>query len=201
MGEYTQETTYKYVGRGAGEFGIVQVPGPSRNYCLCLIPLLLLLLIPFLFLMSSGTTTTPPPPPTTTMRPAPPPPPPTLPPTTPKPAPPPPPPTTFAPTTTHCPIDCNAGYNDLGPMQWVKGWSAAKKLYCCRTVQRGCPSQLPPPSGLPPSGEPPEPDTFQYDCNAGYHDCYHCLVLQWSPSKLNFCCKTANKGCKWNTKA
>merc|ERR1712113_980810 len=108
-------------------------------------------------------------------------------------------PTTTHRTTTKCPFDCNAGYNDLGPMQWVKGWSGAKKVFCCRTVHRGCPSELPPPSGLPPSGVPPVPDTFQYDCNAGYHACFHCLVQQWSPAKLSYCCKTANKGCKWNT--
>jgi len=104
-------------------------------------------------------------------------------------------------TTTKCPFDCTAGYNDLGPLQWVKGWSGEKKLYCCRTAHRGCPSELPPPSGLPPSGLPPVADTFQYDCNAGYHPCFECLVRQWSPAKLSYCCKTANKGCKWNTPA
>merc|ERR1712087_1006321 len=54
-------------------------------------------------------------------------------------------------TTSPCPFDCNQGYNEW-PLQWVKGWSAAKKLFCCRTMQRGCPSELPPPSGLPPNG-------------------------------------------------
>merc|ERR1719352_128591 len=116
------------------------------------------------------------------------------------PTPPPPPPPPKPVTTTHCPFDCNAGYKDLGEHQWVKGWSAAKKLYCCKTVAKGCPSELPPPSGLPPSGEPPVADTFKYDCSAGYHDCYHCLIQQWSPMKLNYCCKTENRGCKWNTK-
>merc|ERR1719387_1538911 len=147
----------------------------------------------------------PPPPPPPTLPPPPPPPPTTLPPPPPTlPPPPPPPPPTLPPpppTTTHCPFDCNAGYNDLGPLQWVKGWSGAKKVYCCQTVQKGCPSELPPPSGLPPSGAAPEPDNFQFDCNAGYHECYHCLVLQWSPAKLQYCCKTENKGCKWNTTA
>ena len=103
--------------------------------------------------------------------------------------------TTAMSTTSPCPIDCNAGYNDLDPLQWVRGWSGEKKLYCCRTAHRGCPSELPPPSGLPPSGLPPVADTFQYDCNAGYHPCFECLVRQWSPAKLTYCCKTANKGC------
>merc|ERR1712187_488208 len=67
------------------------------------------------------------------------------------------PPTTTQPkpTTSKCPIDCNAGYKDLGPFQW--------------------------------------------DCNAGYHNCYHCLKLSWSPAKMQYCCKTENKGCKCNT--
>merc|ERR1712018_386987 len=56
-------------------------------------------------------------------------------------------------TTSPCPFDCTQGYNEW-PLQWVKGWSAAKKLFCCRTAQRGCPSELPPPSGLPPSVSP-----------------------------------------------
>lgn len=234
MGDYKQETTYKYVGTGAGEYGVLWVPTARRNYCVCIcLPVLVLLLLcPLLYYLYSSSShpitiyhcnggvetwgpakkawcckhtgigcaqPAPPPPP---LPPAPPPPPPTPP---PRPAPPPPPPPasppTLLPTTTHCPFDCSAGYDDLDEFQWVKGWSGAKKLYCCKTVQKGCPSQLPPPSGLPPSGEPAEPDDFHYDCDAGYHDCYHCLVLQWSASKLDYCCKNQNKGCKWNTHA
>jgi hypothetical protein len=26
------------------------------------------------------------------------------------------------------------------------------------------------------------------------------LQRQWSPNKLEYCCKNQNKGCKWNTK-
>merc|ERR1712056_13782 len=54
------------------------------------------------------------------------------------------------------------GYDEW-PMQWVKGWGGAKKVYCCKTVGRGCPSELPPPSGAPPSGLPAAPDTGPYD--------------------------------------
>jgi hypothetical protein len=99
-------------------------------------------------------------------------------------------------TTTPCPIDCNAGYNDIDPLQWVRGWSGQKKLYCCKTANKGCPSELPPPSGLPPSGEPPEPDSHVYDCDAGYHHCMHCLVESWSPKKIDYCCKNFHKGCR-----
>merc|ERR1712037_503077 len=103
-------------------------------------------------------------------------------------------------TTTHCPFDCNAGHGDLAPTQWVKGWSGEKKIFCCRTAQRGCPSELPPPSGLPPSGAPPLPDQGPYDCNAGYHPCYACLKRQWSPTKLQWCCTHDNKGCEGNSR-
>merc|ERR1712151_107805 len=109
-------------------------------------------------------------------------------------------PTTPVSTTTPCPIDCYAGYDDIDPLQWVRGWSGQKKLYCCRTANRGCPSELPPPSGLPPevlpSDVPPAMDTQVYDCEAGYHHCMHCLVEAWSPNKLDYCCKNFHKGCK-----
>ncbi|CAK0831338.1 unnamed protein product [Prorocentrum cordatum] len=60
-GDYVQETTYKYVGMGAGEFGAVRIPGRGPNFCLiCLVPLgLSLLLLPLLlFAISPGSTTT-----------------------------------------------------------------------------------------------------------------------------------------------
>jgi len=125
-------------------------------------------------------------------------------PTTPKPPPAPVAPAPVAPvpvpmpvsTTSPCPIDCNAGYNDLDPLQWVRGWSGEKKLYCCKTANKGCPSELPPPSGLPPSGAPPEADKNVYDCDAGYHHCMHCLVESWSPAKIDYCCTNFHKGCR-----
>merc|ERR1712113_888952 len=147
--------------------------------------------------MGQGCPTTPPPapppPPTPIIIPSPPAPPPPMPAPAPAPAP--------APmpiiSTSSCPFDCNAGYDEW-PMQWVKGWAGAKKLYCCKTVGRGCPSELPPPSGAPPSGLPAEPDTGPYDCEAGYHPCYTCLEKHWSANKLNWCCQKKGKGCKSN---
>merc|ERR1712151_354156 len=100
--------------------------------------------------------------------------------------------------TSSCPYDCNAGYDEW-PMQWVKGWGGAKKIYCCKTAHRGCPSELPPPSGAPPSGVPAAPDQGPYDCVAGYHPCYSCLVKHWSANKLDWCCEKKDKGCKSNT--
>merc|ERR1719412_1079951 len=247
-GDYKQETTYKYVGQGAGDFEMVAVPTNFRsNMCVCVIPLLLLLLLlPLLFwllpqLSTEPTTTLPPmpvptpAPPVTTSEPyncksqglwsfdkkgyccknygvgCP-----TTPPPTPAPRPPPPPPPPPRPVvrapapalpapvivspTSPCPFDCNAGYNEW-PMQWVKGWTGAKKIFCCKTVGRGCATELPPPSGLPPSGLPGEADTGPFDCNAGYHPCFHCLKQQWSPTKLAWCCTNKNKGCQSNTPA
>jgi len=207
-GDYVQQTTYRYIGGGAGEFAAISVPATSGRLC-CLITISLLLLLPLLLLLLQPSTTI------TTTAPEPPP----LPTTTascsgdestwsisqrlrccntvgkgcphPRPHPQPHP----LPSTTKCPFDCNAGYNDLGPTQWVKGWSGAKKIYCCKTANRGCPSQLPPPSGLPQDDIPGEPDTFQYDCNAGYHHCAGCLKKQWSPNKIRYCCTNEHKGC------
>merc|ERR1712157_111645 len=136
----------------------------------------------------------------TTPAPAPPPPPPPPPPPAPMPMPAPAPAPAPAPviTTSSCPFDCNAGYDEW-PMQWVKGWGGAKKVYCCKTAGRGCASELPPPSGIPPSGLPPAEDLGPYDCVAGYHPCYTCLEKHWSANKLNWCCQKKGKGCKSNT--
>merc|ERR1712194_719924 len=61
-GDYAQETTYRYVGAGAGEFGVLRIPGRGPNCCLCLIipGLLSLLLLPLLLfsLAPESTTTT-----------------------------------------------------------------------------------------------------------------------------------------------
>lgn len=118
-------------------------------------------------------------------------------PTAPPPPPPPAPPPLAPPalTTTPCPINCDEGYNDLDPLQWVRGWSGAKKIWCCKTAHRGCPSELPPPSGQPPSGLPPEPDTSIYDCDAGYHECMHCIREAWSQAKIDYCCREEHRAC------
>jgi len=229
-GSYVQETTYQYVGAGCGEMELVAAPKTNYciwiagSSVLLLLPLLLWLLFG-----SSTATTTPEPydcnaglsnfqmgwsvskktyccslyskgcaPAMAAPAPAPVP----LPVPVPVPAPAPAPAPVPAPvvTTSSCPYDCNAGYDEW-PQQWVKGWGGAKKLYCCQTVQKGCPSQLPPPSGEAPSGEPAAPDMGPYDCNAGYHPCYTCLVKHWSSNKLGWCCTQKNIGCQSNTPA
>jgi len=98
-------------------------------------------------------------------------------------------------TTTSCPFDCGADYDDW-PMQWVKGWSGAKKLYCCRTANRGCPDELPKQTNIPQANVPGEPDLGPYNCHAAYQSCYSCIVAHWSTLKINFCCREHNIGCK-----
>merc|ERR1712039_305184 len=56
------------------------------------------------------------------------------------------------------------------------------KAFCCRTQGKGCPPTAPPTTPGPATSLP-------YDCNAGYHGCYHCLLKQWSVSKLAWCCQ------------
>merc|ERR1712203_1239577 len=68
-------------------------------------------------------------------------------PTTPPPTPAPPPPPQAPPpppqsTTSPCPFDCNAGYQDLGPLQWVKGWSGAKKTVLLPDCSQGMPQSI-----------------------------------------------------------
>jgi len=57
-GEYVQETTYKYVGAGAGDFGVIPVAAQRPNICLWFIPLLCLLPLLLLLLRPTTTTTT-----------------------------------------------------------------------------------------------------------------------------------------------
>lgn len=103
-------------------------------------------------------------------------------------------------TTSSCPYDCNAGFDEW-PLQWVKGWGGGKKIYCCKVAQKGCPSDLPEPSGIPASGIPAAVDEGPYDCNAGYHPCYSCLLKHWSANKLAWCCREKHMGCKADTPA
>ncbi|CAK0825627.1 unnamed protein product [Prorocentrum cordatum] len=146
-GDYVQETTYRYVGMGAGEFGVVRIPGRGPSCCLLVIPLgLCLLLLPLLLFAlkkincgegdvvswdvpkkvycclheGKGCPTTPAAPSTMPM--------PVV--------------TTARSTTSPCPIDCNAGYNDLDPLQWVRGWSGEKKLYCCKSDLASYPQHM-----------------------------------------------------------
>ncbi|CAK0833878.1 unnamed protein product [Prorocentrum cordatum] len=112
-GDYVQETTYRYVGAGAGEFGVLHIPDVGPNSAV----------------LPHGEQ--------------------------------------GVPDHVHVAVP-HSGYNGLDPLQWVRGWSGEKKLYCCKTAQRGCPSELLAPSGLPPSGEPPAPDASVYDCDPRY---------------------------------
>lgn len=55
MGDYEQETTYRYVGYGAGSYGVVPIPtGRSRTFCCICVPLVVIVAIPLLFYMFSS---------------------------------------------------------------------------------------------------------------------------------------------------
>merc|ERR1711972_1126566 len=87
-GDYQAETTYKYVGKGAGEFEMVTVPTNIKpGYCYCVVAFALVAVVIYLLNPMAPTTTTTPPDivvPTTSGQDV---------------------------TTTSLPYDCNAGYH------------------------------------------------------------------------------------------
>lgn len=103
--------------------------------------------------------------------------------------------TLYPGTTSSCPYDCEMDYNDW-PMQWVKGWAGAKKLYCCKTANRGCPDQLPQQTDIPQDTVEGERDMGPYDCHAAYQSCYECVIRHWSTIKIEWCCTEKGIGCK-----
>eukprot|EP00930_Biecheleria_cincta_P100775 TRINITY_DN923_c0_g1_i10.p1 TRINITY_DN923_c0_g1~~TRINITY_DN923_c0_g1_i10.p1 ORF type:complete len:593 (+),score=99.63 TRINITY_DN923_c0_g1_i10:49-1779(+) len=74
--------------------------------------------------------------------------------------------------STSEPFDCEAGY-----WNWEKGWSIAKKHWCCDYKSRGCPRVT---TSLP------------FDCDAGLSN----WQQGWSISKKQWCCAHQNKGCE-----
>ena len=74
--------------------------------------------------------------------------------------------------STSEPFDCEAGY-----WNWEKGWSAAKKHWCCDFKSRGCPKVT---TSLP------------FDCDAGLSN----WQQGWSIPKKHWCCAHRNQGCE-----
>lgn len=65
-----------------------------------------------------------------------------------------------------------------------------RQIHCCDT-QGVC---------LPPPPPPPVTSTsIQFDCNADYILCNHCIALRWSLAKRRFCCRTTGRGCPTTT--
>jgi len=223
QGQYSQETTYKYVGCG-GDFDAVR---PRRDFT-CLITtcclLSLLLLIPLLLWLLSGTIST------glydcesgfmnwesawspaqqeyccttmgrgcTTTQPATFEPVPTQPPTPPPTMPPTPPPT--PPPTAPRPIAPPAPSGPVDPFNCAvdpeNTWKADKQAWCCRIHHRGCPQPIAPPVPLPmpvPMPVLPQP--------APPADPYNCAdgfsnwQAGWSVGKKEWCCRVHGKGC------
>lgn len=177
-GDWTEETTYRYVGMGAGEFRRAAVPqGGGSNVCCCilwLVPLVLCILaLPLLYFLLRGTsttstTTTTTPPILTSMPPAP-------------------------DLTTAPEYDCEKDDES--------DWSDAKQTWCCSHAEMGCPTPAPmpppPPPPLPPpppvldqapTETPPPETTTGADCLAGDPE-------SWDTDKRVQCCLAAGKGC------
>jgi hypothetical protein len=74
------------------------------------------------------------------------------------------------------PYDCKAGFAN-----WVKGWSARKKQWCCSTKHVGCDEAQAAPVTI----------TAPYDCNAAYAN----WANAWSPKKKDWCCTHKHMGC------
>lgn len=109
--------------------------------------------------------------------------------------------TTAATTTTY---DCANGDSE--------SWEVHKKVACCLSTGKGCPTVAPPPptsaTAAPPATAPPPPPppTTQqapspapskpYDCDAGLSN----WEAGWSPAKKDWCCANeAPKGCPVTT--
>jgi len=186
-GTFMQETSYKYVGHGRGDFRPIQTQRPSSlNACFCvglaLALALLLLIVVVIWIPRPPTTTTTP---LTTTR------------------------fgydctagyldwqslwsvdkqnfccehsgracqTTSRSSTTLPPrpyvYDCRAGEQN-----WQAGWSVSKKAYCCTHAGTGCPEQ-------PTTSAP-------YDCEAGFWN----WQKGWSDGKKVWCCQNERRGC------
>lgn len=200
--DYARQPNYQYLGRGAGKFGVQQVPTtPKSTKCWCMVlPIVLacLLLLPLSYcILQPGTKTI-----TTSLAPklraA------VLPKVTPIPHPfiPAFPPgvvpmshhsvapsspssphslpqlptaiATLSPKPTSGQFDCNAGYAN-----WAIGWSRIKKTWCCEHKHMGCTKSL------------PSTTHKVYDCSAGYINWQH----GWSKGKKDWCCKQEGRGC------
>ncbi|CAJ1363856.1 unnamed protein product, partial [Effrenium voratum] len=101
--------------------------------------------------------------------------------------------------------DCAAGFWNRD-----KGWSDAKKQYCCQHLDRGCEtSTTPPPYDCNAAfnnwqfawSEPKKLwccDHFEMGCtndNAGTYTCTDSLIDTWSMQKRMFCCQSQRIGC------
>mmetsp|Transcript_33911 Transcript_33911/g.66709 ORF Transcript_33911/g.66709 Transcript_33911/m.66709 type:complete len:353 (-) Transcript_33911:396-1454(-) len=78
----------------------------------------------------------------------------------------------FSRGCTQRPYDCHAGLDN-----WHSGWSDGKKAWCCNTERIGC--SVASTTSLP------------YDCNTGVDNWSH----GWSVNKKVWCCMNARRGC------
>lgn len=187
-GCYKQETTYKYVGEGAGEFDLMVANNPNRRpdclaYC-CLITtcLSLAILLPVVLFWAlrqftaashiEGHNSQ-----EVSMR-------------------------VKHGSSDVRKFDCDAGYD-----HWESKWSIEHKAWCCEHHKRGCfDCTLGRPDwekwsaekktfcchepGACPTTQPPT-TTMHFDCNKGFENWVH----EWSIPKRVYCCLNARRAC------
>jgi len=61
---------------------------------------------------------------------------------------------------------------------WQAEWSTPKKEWCCKVHKKGC-------------GHPGPAKAFSYDCSAGFAN----FAKGWSQPKMSWCCAHGGKGC------
>jgi len=102
-------------------------------------------------------------------------------------------------------FDCDADFS-----QWEKGWSDAKKRFCCKTEKRGCEEEHVVPYHCQSEDQDSWPlskqnyccvnhkvGCLQYDCAAGLQF----ATTGWSQPKQEFCCKRFKEGCPFDCQA
>lgn len=86
-----------------------------------------------------------------------------------------------------CPkLDCHAGYDN-----WERGWSAGKKVWCCKRFSRGCSKAR----GQARSVTHPTSTQYKFDCSTTPGAAIDKVVESWSDEQREWCCWRVNKGC------
>lgn len=183
-GEYVQETTYRFVGGGHGDFDLVVPTSAGRCRAICGGVICAALLLVGIFLLFVGSPLT-----SSTMK------------------------AVAGFGQFNCDVHAEGGVGNwpLDHLQWCceheqvgcpaepaqpfncqeglalwrRGWSKAKKDWCCDHEELGCVSV--------PEPEPkPETTSLPYDCRAGFAR----WETGWSASKKAWCCENEKRGCQ-----
>jgi len=93
------------------------------------------------------------------------------------------------------PYDCDRDY-----VIWDVAWSQRKRMYCCETEGRGCPTTAFPATTpeVPPT-PPPTPPVTPTRTPPPTGDPHNCAIgepVDWSRRKRRWCCRVHHKGCR-----